>query len=71
MQQQQTKTPFTPADEAYLTEVVIESRVRLASALETAKRYSQVPALTTTLADAVTAVQQADAILQDLDTYAD
>jgi hypothetical protein len=63
---------MTDADELYLTEVITESRVRLESALTTAQRYgSQVPALSTALADAVTAVQQADAILSDLDTYAD
>jgi hypothetical protein len=65
------KTPFAPADEAYLTEVAVECRVKLQSALETARRYSRVPALSTALADAVTAVQQADAILSDLETYAD
>jgi hypothetical protein len=63
---------MTDADELYLTEVITESRVRLQSALTTAQRYeSQVPALSTALADALTAVQQADAIFNDLETYAD
>lgn len=66
------KSVMTDADELYLTEVIAESRVRLESALATAQRYgSQVPALSTALADALTAVQQADAIFNDLETYAD
>jgi hypothetical protein len=63
---------MTDADELYLTEVITESRVRLESALTTAQGYgSQVPALVTALADALTAVQQAAAIFNDLETYAD
>ncbi len=71
MVQQHTKTPFTHADEVHLIETVVECRNQLQSALTTAQGYSKVPQLTTALADAVTAVQQADAILSDLDTYAD
>ncbi len=71
MQQRNTKTPFTPADEAYLVEVAVECRVKLESALATAKQYSRVPQLTTSLADALTGCEQAAAILQDLDTYTD
>ncbi len=63
---------MTDADELYLTEIITESRVKLESALSTAQRYgSQVPALSTALADALTAIQQADAIFSDLETYAD
>ncbi len=63
---------MTDADELYLTETITESRVRLESALATAERYrSQVPALATALADALTAIQQADAIFSDLEAYAD
>jgi hypothetical protein len=63
---------MTDADELYLTETITESRVRLESALATAERYrSQVPALATALADGLTAIQQADAIFNDLETYAD
>ncbi len=65
-------SPLTPADEAYLTEVVIECRVRLESALHTAERYHcQVPALGTALSDALTGCQEAASILCDLDVYAD
>lgn len=71
MQQQNIKQPFTHADEVHLIETVVECKNRLQSALSTAQRYSRVPALTTALADAVTAVQQADAILTNLDTYSD
>jgi hypothetical protein len=71
LQQQSSKSPFSLADETYLFEVVVDSRIRLQSALEAAQGYSQVPALVTALADAVTAVEKADAILQDLDTYSD
>jgi hypothetical protein len=64
--------PLSPADEIYLAEVAIECRVRLESALDTAERYrSQVPALATTLADAVTECQQVISILDDLEVYAD
>jgi len=63
---------MTDADELYLTEAITESRVRLEFALATAQRYgSQVPALATALADALTALQQADAIFSDLEAYAD
>lgn len=62
---------MSDADEIYLVEAVTESRVRLESALNTARRYSQVPALATALADAVTGCQEAVAILDDLETYTD
>ena len=71
LHQQPSKSPFAPNDEAYLAEVAVECQVKLQSALETAKRYSRVPELTTSLADALTGCQQAAAILQDLDTYSD
>ncbi len=64
--------PLSPADEIYLAEVAIECRVRLESALHTAERYrSQIPALVTSLADAVTECQQVISILDDLEVYAD
>ncbi len=65
-------SPFSPADEAYLGEVATECRVRLESALRTAEGYrSQVPELVTALADALTACQQASAVLNDLASYSD
>ncbi len=67
----QPSKPLTPNDETYLAEVVVECKARLQSALSTAQRYSRVPELATSLADALTGCQQAAAILQDLETYAD
>jgi hypothetical protein len=71
MLHQPSKHPLTPNDEAYLAEVVVECKARLQSALSTAQRYSRVPELATSLADALTGCQQAAVILQDLETYAD
>lgn len=65
-------SPLSSADESYLVEVAVECRVRLESALHTAERYrSQVPALATALADAVTGCQQVASILDDLEVYTD
>ncbi len=64
-------SPLTAADEAYLAEVAVECRIRLQSALQTAERYPQVPALATALADALTGCQEAASILDDLEIYAD
>lgn len=65
-------SPFTSADEAYLAEVAVECRVRLESALHTAERYRfQVPALAKALADALTSIEQASVVLNDLPSYAD
>jgi hypothetical protein len=63
------RSPFTPADESYLQEVVTECRVRLESALGTAKGYSCLPDLTTALADALTGCQEALAVINDPKTY--
>lgn len=68
---QNPRSLISDADEIYLIEVVTESRVKLESALSTAQRYSQIPALVTALADAVTGCQEAAAILDNLETYAD
>jgi hypothetical protein len=48
------RSPFTPADEIYLQEVLTECRVRLESALSTAKNYTCLPNLAVALSDAVT-----------------
>lgn len=65
-------SPFTDADESYLAEVVVECRIRLESALSTAENYrSRVPELAIALADALTSIQQARAILDDLPSYSD
>ncbi len=62
------RSPFTPADESYLQEVVTECRIKLESALGTAKGYS-LPDLTTALADALTGCQEALAVINDPQTY--
>lgn len=70
--QGQSDSPFSHADESYLTEVVIECRVRLESALHTAERYrTQVPELAIALADSLTSIRQASVVLNDLPSYAD
>ncbi len=66
-----TSSPFTPADEQYLLEVLTECRAKLDSGLATAKRYPQLPDLVTALADSITAVHQAAAIVIDPELYAE
>jgi len=56
---------FTPADESYLQETVVECRVKLESALTTAKGYSGLPDLAVALADALTGCQEALAVIND------
>jgi hypothetical protein len=63
------QSPFTPADEAYLQEVLVDCRVRLESALSTAKGYSRLPDLTVALSDAITGCNEALAITNDAQTY--
>lgn len=64
-------SPFTPADEQYLLEVLTECRVKLDSALATAQGYSQLPDLATALNDALTGIHQAAAIVIEPETYLD
>jgi hypothetical protein len=64
-----TQSPFTQADESYLQEVVTECRVRLESALATAKGYSGLPDLAMALSDAITGCQEALAVVNDPKTY--
>jgi len=63
------QSPFTPADESYLQEVLTECRVKLESALSTAKGYSGLPDLSVALADALTGCQEALAVVNDPQTY--
>jgi hypothetical protein len=63
------QSPFTSADEAYLQEVVTECRVKLESALSTAKGYSRLPDLTVALSDAITGCNEALAVVNDPQTY--
>lgn len=64
-----SSSPFTPADEQYLIEVLTECRVKLDSALVTAKRYSRLPDLSTAIADSITGIHQAAAIVIEPETY--
>jgi len=64
-----TASPFAPADEQYLLEVLTECRAKLDSALATAKRYSRLPDLNTALADSITAIHKAAAIVIEPETY--
>ncbi len=63
------RSPLTPADEAYLQEVLTECRVKLESALTTAQRYDGLPDLSTGLSDALTGLVEALAVLNDPQTY--
>ncbi len=62
-------SPFTLADESYLQEVLTECRVRLESALATAKGYSRLPDLSVALSDAITGCNEALAVVNDPQTY--
>ncbi len=62
-------SPFAPADEQYLVEVLTECRHRLDSALATAKRYPRLPDLSTALSDAITGIHEAAAIVIEPETY--
>jgi hypothetical protein len=63
------QSPLTPADESYLQEVLMECRVRLESALATAKGYSRLPDLAVALSDAITGCNEALAVVNDPQTY--
>ncbi len=63
------RSPFSVADESYLQEVLTECRVRLESALATAKGYSGLPDLAVALSDAITGCQEALAVINDPQTY--
>jgi hypothetical protein len=62
-------SPFTPADEQYLLEVLTNCRRKLDSALATAKRYPRLPDLSTALSDAITSIHEAAAIMIEPETY--
>ncbi|MBD1804047.1 hypothetical protein H6F98_00975 [Microcoleus sp. FACHB-SPT15] len=64
-----SSSPFTLADEQYLVEVLTECRNKLDSALVTAKRYSRLPDLATAIADSITGIHQAAAIVIEPETY--
>jgi len=62
-------SPFTPADEQYLLETLTECRAKLQMALSTAQGYSQVPDLAKGLADAITGIHEAAAVVLEPETY--
>ncbi len=62
-------SPLTPADEAYLAETLVECRNRLQIALKTAQTYNRLPDLPTALGDAVTACEEALAVVRDPQKY--
>ncbi len=64
-----TPSPFTSADESYLQEILTECRVKLESALSTAKGYSRLPDLAVALSDAATGCNEALAVVNDPQTY--
>ena len=64
-----TASPFTPADEQYLLEVLTECQAKLDSALATANLYPQLSDLVTALADSITAIHKAAAIVIEPETY--
>ena len=63
------QTPFTPADESYLLETLVQCRCQLESTLKTAQGYPQLPDLTEAIADSLTAIHKAEAITLDPATY--
>ena len=63
------QSPFTPADEAFLLEVLTECRVKLESALRTAQGYSRLPDLAAGIGDAIAGCQDALTVLNDPQTY--
>ncbi len=64
-------SPLTPADEAFLTETLVECRTRLKLALETAKGYSRLPDLGVGIGDALQGIEEALTVLNDPTTYLD
>jgi hypothetical protein len=63
------QSPLTSADESYLTETLVDCRVKLESALFTAQRYSCLSDLVGAIADALTGCQGAIAVLNDPTIY--
>ena len=62
-------SPFTLADEQYLLEVFTECRTKLQSALSTAQRYPQLPDIEKGIADAITGIHEAAAVVLEPETY--
>lgn len=67
--QQWQQSPFTPADENFLIETLVQCRHQLESVLKTAQGYQQLPDLVTAIADSLTAIHKAEAITIDPQTY--
>jgi hypothetical protein len=64
-------SPLTPADESFLEETLVECQIRLKMALATAQTYNRLPDLATGLGDAVTACEEALAVVRDPQKYID
>ena len=64
-----TQSPFTPADEQYLAETLIECRLKLETALKTAQGYQRLPDLAAGIGDALAGCQDALTVLNDPQTY--
>lgn len=63
------QAPFTLADEQYLLEVFTECSKKLQSALNTAQRYPQLPDIEKGIADAITGIGEAAAVVIEPETY--
>ncbi len=63
------QSPFTPADEQYLIEILTECRTKLESALQTAQGYSQLPDLAMGIGDAITGIREAAAVVIEPEAY--
>jgi hypothetical protein len=63
------QSPFTPADESYLIETLVQCRCQLETVLKTAQGYEQLPDLAEAIADSLTAIHKAEAITLDPATY--
>ncbi len=64
-----SSSPFTPADEAYLQETIIECCNFLQMVLKTAKTYDRLPDLAAGIGDAITGCEEALAVIQDPQKY--
>jgi hypothetical protein len=60
---------FTQADEQYLAETLIECKIKLEFALQTAQEYRRLSDLATAICDALTGCQEALAIVNDPQAY--
>jgi hypothetical protein len=62
-------SPLALADESFLTETLVECQIRLKMALQTGQTYHRLPDMATALGDAVTACEEALAVVRDPQKY--